>query len=157
MYYAGIGSRKTPKDILEFMSTLASCLAGQLILRSGGAAGADSAFEQGARRHNGECHIWRPQHATPEAIQMASKHHPAWNRCKDYTRQLHGRNCHILLGRKLDNPVKFVICWTPDAQIIGGTGMALRVALEHRIPIFNLAIPENIKRWDNWMYDNPPF
>lgn len=47
-YYAGIGSRETPEDVLEYMELLAIRL-GKLgyILRSGGAGGADTAFELG--------------------------------------------------------------------------------------------------------------
>lgn len=46
--YAGIGSRKTPKKILEQMRNISSFLAKEgYTLRSGGADGADSAFEDG--------------------------------------------------------------------------------------------------------------
>lgn len=47
--YAGIGSRQTPDDILELMHRIGSTLAiNGFTLRSGGAVGADTAFEQGA-------------------------------------------------------------------------------------------------------------
>lgn len=46
--YAGIGSRKTPKHILDIMQYAASYLAAEgWTLHSGGAEGADSAFEKG--------------------------------------------------------------------------------------------------------------
>jgi len=49
-YYTGIGSRETPKDILELMHEIAFTLADQdYVLRSGGAQGADTAFEEGAK------------------------------------------------------------------------------------------------------------
>lgn len=159
MYYAGIGARQTPAEILVKMRIIAECIAvnGDLILRSGGAKGADSAFEAGCIRGKGTCHIWRPEHATPQAIAFTSKFHPAWKRCSDYTQRLHARNAHILLGRNLDNPVKFVICWTPDGQPTGGTGQALRIAKHLGIGVFNLAIPEHLDRWETWLSDNPPF
>jgi hypothetical protein len=48
-YYAGIGSRETPSDVCSQMTELAKQLdAENWILRSGGAKGADSAFENGA-------------------------------------------------------------------------------------------------------------
>jgi hypothetical protein len=49
IYYAGIGSRETPKDVCRKMSTAGRVLwkAG-FTLRSGGAKGADTAFESGA-------------------------------------------------------------------------------------------------------------
>ena len=51
--YAGIGSRKTPNSILEEMTTLAKLLSNMgYTLNSGGAVGADTAFEQGADKKN---------------------------------------------------------------------------------------------------------
>jgi len=51
MYYSGIGSRSTPENILHMMGDVAYRLANKgWILRSGGADGADNAFEQGLLR-----------------------------------------------------------------------------------------------------------
>ena len=48
-YYAGIGSRETPNDICLYMTTIAKKLAKLgYTCNSGGADGADSAFERGA-------------------------------------------------------------------------------------------------------------
>jgi predicted Rossmann fold nucleotide-binding protein DprA/Smf involved in DNA uptake len=48
-YYAGIGSRETPKDICLYMTAIAKRLASLgYTCNSGGADGADSAFERGA-------------------------------------------------------------------------------------------------------------
>lgn len=63
-YYAGIGSRKSPQDILKFMVKIAKSLSDSYILRSGGAVGADKAFEYGAK----DKEIFRPEGATKEAI-----------------------------------------------------------------------------------------
>lgn len=50
-YYSGIGSRATPKDILKLMEDIAYKLADKdYILRSGAAGGADTAFEEGAKK-----------------------------------------------------------------------------------------------------------
>ncbi len=49
-YYAGIGSRKTPPEMMSLMTDLAARLEEQgWILRSGGAIGADSAFQLGVK------------------------------------------------------------------------------------------------------------
>ena len=46
--YAGVGARKTPADVLGWMERIAAGMATQgWTLRSGGARGADSAFERG--------------------------------------------------------------------------------------------------------------
>lgn len=147
-YYAGIGSRETPKDICDLMTKLATKLANTgWILRSGGAKGADQAFERGVSSRF-EKEIFYANDATPEALELAEKYHPKWAACSDYTRRLHARNGLILLGRDLDFPVSFICCWTPDGKVTGGTGQSLRIAAdpEYNIPVHNLAIPDHLER-----------
>lgn len=48
MIYCGIGSRKAPKHVLDLMTKIGESFAKKgLLLRSGGAIGADTAFERG--------------------------------------------------------------------------------------------------------------
>lgn len=48
-FWTGVGSRETPRDILDLMEDIAFKLSqDKWILRSGGAEGADTAFEIGA-------------------------------------------------------------------------------------------------------------
>lgn len=50
IFYTGVGNRDTPHEYLEKMTALASLLEKEgCILRSGGAEGADTAFENGVR------------------------------------------------------------------------------------------------------------
>lgn len=137
--YAGIGSRRrTPGFIHDMMSSVASRLETKdYILRSGGAQGADKAFEAGLIYDENK-EIFRPKHATPEAIELASNYHPFWDNCDTATRKLHGRNSMIILGPNLNEPVKFVICYTPDGKASGGTGVGIRIAEANAIPVFNL-------------------
>ena len=137
--YSGIGSRDTPENILSFMVDLAKALDDLgYKLRSGGAIGADTAFETGSNN----CEIFRPKHATPEAIELASKFHPAWHRCNDYVRRLHGRNSQIILGEHLDIQSDFVVCWTYGGNKVGGTALGMRIAEHYGIPIYNLFYEE---------------
>ena len=108
------------------------------ILRSGGAQGADSAFEDGAKDF--ESKILRPKHATTEAKTIAAEVHPAWHMCDDYARNLHGRNVQIILGEQLDTPVECVICWTYPNVKRGGTLLGINLAHTPNIPVFNLAV-----------------
>lgn len=142
-YYAGIGSRQTPPDILSLMREVAEALESMgYTLRSGGAQGADTAFAQSVI----DKEIFRPEDATPQAIEMASRHHPAWHNCKPYVRSLHGRNAQIVMGRELDKPVRFVVCWTYKGNMQGGTALGMRIASAHDIDVYNLAIQEHIKK-----------
>ena len=61
MWYAGIGSRKAPKEAIDRMAELAEELAGKgYTLRSGGAGGADKAFEKGCDAVDGKKEIYLP-------------------------------------------------------------------------------------------------
>lgn len=125
--YAGIGARATPSDVLALMTRIAYRLEREgYVLRSGGADGADSAFERGVQSpDNAEIYLPKPRfngNASPlhsfdaeterAAMAIAAAHHP-----------------------------KFVVCWTADGKASGGTGQALRVASAYDVPIFNLFDP----------------
>ena len=150
-FYTGVGSRKTPIEIMAAMSAIAVKL-GSLCwtLRSGGAAGADSAFQSGAELS----HIYLAGHATAEAMEISARFHPAWHRCSDYAKNLHARNAFQILGRNLKTPSRFLICWTPDGCIThatrtietGGTGTAISIADHYGVEVFNLARPEHLER-----------
>ena len=151
-YYTGVGSRKTPDVILDIMTRLAVKLNNHgYTLRSGGAVGADRAFEEGARKNK---QIFLANMATPEAMEIAKEVHPAWNNCNEYARKLHGRNSFQVLGRSLKEPSNFLVCWTPDGCVnhdgrnrqTGGTGTAISIADKYSIPIFNLAREDHLNR-----------
>jgi len=146
-YYAGIGSRSTPPHILEYMTKAAGHLEKMgYILRSGGAEGADKAFENGVKDFLNK-EILRPKHSNSSAELLASTIHPMWSACNEYARGLHGRNCQIILGKNLDTPVEFVICWTLDGIQRGGTRTGLVLASQRGIPTFNLANPDEIEQF----------
>ena len=151
MYYAGIGARATPIEVLAIMTNFATNMElSGFILRSGGADGADSAFEAGVvNNQNKEIYLpWKsfnnnnsPLHGVSKAaLEMAAKYHPNWKACSIGARKFHARNCYQMLGYNLKTPVEFVACWTPKGKITGGTGQALRIAEDHGIYIDNFAL-----------------
>ena len=71
-------------------------------------------------------------------MDITARLHPAWHRCSPAARKLHARNAAILLSFGLDRPVDAVVAWTRDAVVTGGTGMGLRIAVAHGIPVLNL-------------------
>lgn len=149
-YYAGIGSRNTPTAIQMEMMFLGRMAAKKgLILRSGGANGADLAFERGCDSAKGIKQIYLPfkgfnESDSPyykvceEAMCMAEALHPNWRACGRVAKLLMARNCYQILDRSLDSPVDFVVCYTSDGTFKGGTGQALRLAKEQGIKIYNL-------------------
>lgn len=138
-YFTGIGSRTTPLEVQTVMTEIARIATGfhGYFLRSGGAEGADKAFEKGAKKKE----IFLASDATREAAQIARKTHPNWEDCDALARKYHSRNVMQVLGRDLSTPSDFLVCWTKDGKAIGGTRTAIMVAAENGIPIFNLAKP----------------
>lgn len=148
-YYAGIGSRSTPADILALMTRIAqnACASGWT-LRSGGADGADSAFAAGSTRSE----IFLPWSGfngitngivcgdEPTLRAIAEQHHPAWGACSRGARALHTRNVAQILGVDARTPSQLVVCWTPQGSGSGGTGQALRIAKTHGVPIHDLGL-----------------
>ncbi len=147
--WAGVGSRDTPEPVLAVMSAIGKWLSERgHRLRSGGARGADRAFEQGARVTALKPTIYKKDDARRDAIAHAKLYHPMWSACTRFAKKLHGRNSMIVLGPELDNPVDFIVCWTVDGHDTGGTGQALRIAADERfnIPVFNLYYPDALER-----------
>ena len=159
MIYAGIGSRETPSSVLDDMWHIAFQLGFMnWILRSGGAPGADTAFESGCNHAGGTKEIYIPwagfqgrrdaivgaeQPNFQDALQLASNFHPAWDRCRASARALHARNGYQILGKSLTQKADCVICWTRNGSGQGGTGQALRIAKHFNIPIFDLGLSQS--------------
>jgi len=161
IYYAGIGSRETPQDVCRKMFAAGRAMAELgFILRSGGAARADESFESGvdewAKSHNTTPpkEIYLPFKAfrhnpSPlygsdrEARMLAKNYHPRWDILSCTGRDFHARNVYQVLGRDLQTPSAFVLCWTPGGKVTGGTGQALRIAQDRGIPILNFAVDDD--------------
>lgn len=147
--YAGIGARNTPEDFKSLLFYAAKTLAKKgYTLRSGGADGADLAFEAGANAASGRKEIYLPWKGfnnsdstlivkEGKAYDIAEKFHPYWHNLKPAARKLQARNSHQVLGLDLQKPSDFVLCYTPGGKRTGGTGQALRLAEEKNIPIFD--------------------
>jgi len=151
MTYAGIGSVETPADIQNRMTEMARYLDSLgYTLRSGGAKGADQAFERGASKKD----IFYSKDATEKTLKIAEEIHPNWKAVKGandkatkFIQGLMARNTNQVFGRELDVPVDFVLAWTPDGIThysnrtikTGGTGQAIDMASRKGIPVINMA------------------
>ena len=155
--YAGIGSRKTPREVLDAMTRVARALAAEgWVLHSGGADGADGAFAAGApaakrtiylpwpgyNRLRGPDTVVLDEREQAAAQAVVARHHPAWERCSRGARSLHGRNHAIIHGVRdtgTDRLVDAVICWTPEGRLTGGTATGIRMARAAGVPVLNMA------------------
>lgn len=160
-HFAGIGSRETPPEVLKLLTDLTFQLCSRgLILRSGGAVGADAYCELGARNANSVPEIYLPwpgfngllsgdgyrtiaDDRLPDAMRIAEQYHPNWASCSYGAKKMHTRNVAQILGGNLDTPSLFVLCWAPvkEGRVQGGTGQAVRIAQALAIPVFNLFDP----------------
>lgn len=148
-FYAGIGSRKTPFLIQELETMLAMEYEDKgFILRSGGAIGSDLAFEKGVRNPKNK-EIYYKEDANDLSRELALSFHSSPKNLKrnKIAWDLMARNAYQILGKDLNSPVNFVICYTPDgcqsgrtrSQNTGGTGQAISIASYFNIPVLNLA------------------
>lgn len=151
-FYAGIGSRRTPDAVLRIMTEFAVKAANRgFVLRSGGANGADKAFEAGcdlvggakeiylpwAKFNKSESELWR---LSADAIRSVDLFHPAPQALNHGARSLIARNWQQVMGGGENMvPVVFIICWTQGDMNSGGTSQALRIAHKYGIPYFNMA------------------
>lgn len=171
-YYTGIGSRETPYNILREMRHIASALAcHDFILRSGGANGADTAFETGCDIHDGSKTIYLPwkgfngnesnlYDVDDDALELAGDvYGSGWKYRKMPVKLLMARNVYQVVGMNLDTPSEFVVCWTPDGceseknrkPKTGGTGQAIALASRSVVPVFNLANKGRIEEFRAFM------
>lgn len=163
--FTGIGSRSTPVDVLKAMSAIARKLVGLhgYVVRSGGARGADQSFAEGSWAGGKPPRLYLPwpeyeqkafgdrrewpglKRPTNEAMEIAERWHPKWDDLAPSERLFHGRNTHCVLGEDCESPSRFLICWTPEGQIRGGTAQGIRIAEAYEVPVYNLAIEEHVR------------
>lgn len=169
-YYTGVGSRETPENILAQMTRIGETLARKgMVLRSGGADGADSAFEAGCdlvsptlkqiylpwRNFNGRnetqpgIEVALSKQTWDQAELIAKEIHPVWERLSQGAQKLHIRNVFQVLGGELDKPSSFVIYWAltgKNGEPKGGTRTAVMLAKSRGISTYNLAEPGAIEK-----------
>lgn len=144
-FYAGIGSRETPQEILEKMKQHALFLQKcNYILRSGGADGADKAFESGAgslkeiylpwKNFNGS--ISNLIQIPKQAYESVYKYHPNPYALSQGALKLMARDYCQVFGYD-EEPINFCLCWTKNGKASGGTGQAIRICEANGIPVYN--------------------
>ncbi len=183
-YYTGVGSRETPLYIMYMMAQLAQIFEKKdWILRSGCATGADAAFEDSLLNPHISTEIYVPNkgfskkmgtihknyYIIPKEINgtafeskyreamrmlMEENMHKAWKHCAENIMDLHNRNMFQALGKDLQTPSKFLVCYTNNREKsyeetdinTGGTATAINVASKKGIEIFNLSVNEDFIR-----------
>ncbi len=165
MIYAGIGSRKTPPNIIDLMQIIGITFAYKgYTLHTGAAIGADQAFTEGAITGLGDVTLFLPWKSyekewinslgkvkikvlndkeDKEAIQSVYEFHPNPRVLTRPVVFLHARNYLIVKDADL------VICYSPGH---GGTEQGLRIARSMNKPIYNLYNPEELRQIVKMIY-----
>ena len=162
-YYTGVGSRETPENIRSIINKLSLKLQEEgYVLRSGGADGADTFFEEKVvlkdifipwNDFNKVVHGVIP-FETKFSHDILKEIHPAYDKLSQGAVKLHLRNVNQILGEHLDSPSSFLVCWAPvDKNNIpkGGTRTAWLVAKKYNIPCFNLFLKEDLIRIEKYI------
>jgi len=167
-FYTGVGSRETPKDVGELMEQVAYKLATDgYVLRSGGAAGADNYFYQGAKRAFEEGYVkpciylsWNGMnelyHDEEKGLYVANRFVATYPDAQAIAKDVRGsfdglgrggiahhtRNVFQVIGHDLNTPSRFLICWAVPSgtagRVKGGTNTAVKLALRQGIEVINL-------------------
>lgn len=181
-FFAGVGSRETPPEILSLMYHVGFFM-GHLGwgLSSGGAAGADDAFQRGMTDCpacqpvrqlriyliNRHWELYRPDPSRglynsleftdtwDQAIEIATAARGSFERLGPAGRDLHTRNVFQVLHHTLKRPVQQLICWAKPVgrhgRVNGGTNTAVTIALQHDIPVMNLYLDEHRQRAEEFV------
>lgn len=183
IYFTGIGARETPIGVLSLIEKISGKLYDlEWTLRSGGCSkGSDAEFERVySTKFTTILDLKRRKFTTKEvfeiyypnktiknslgvesisldiwnrAIEITKQNHPAWKNCSKITKDLHTRNVLAILGKNLETPSKFILCYTPEGKILGGTGQSIRIANSLDIPVFNLGTSGDLQRLSKWISD----
>jgi alkylated DNA repair dioxygenase AlkB len=167
MTYAGIGSRETPKEVLDLMTKAANYLDGLgYTLQTGftfknketglDEEGADKAFSDGSKNKtlfgpygirktiNGVTSVDKyNENVTEKSNSIVKEIHPAPDRLTPGAVKLMARNTNQIFGKNLDSTVDFVLFYAQETKDPlrpkGGTGQAVEMARRKGIPTINMA------------------
>ena len=163
--YTGIGSRETPENILLIFEELGKTLGEKgFLLRSGHAEGADISFENSCDISNGKKEIYLPWYRfnnsnsnycniPNKVFEFASTYFKYWENMKRSTQKLMARNCQQVLGFNLDIETNFIVCYTKEGKLLGGTSQALRIAKDKNIKVFNAGSYFDMNKFKNDVLD----
>ena len=126
MYYTGIGSRETPEEVLSLFTIVGEFLAKKgYMLRSGGAKGADKAFEVGCDKVKGKKEIYLPWRKfensnsnlivkDKRAFDIAKQFHPYWHNLSNGAKKTTSQKFSSGIGSRFINSIK--ICNMLDSK-----------------------------------------
>lgn len=178
-YFTVVGSRKTPAKEAEILRDFSErLLRAGWTGRSGLSGEADLALNRALDRYDGLAELYIPwdrfndyTHGAldgrviypkrlgndAKASAMVAELHPVWASLSRGAKALHTRNAYQVLGKDLATPSDVLMCWAlvnRAGQVQGGTATAYNLAVQHGVPVFNLAVPGQLAALDTWIESN---
>lgn len=162
-YLTGVGSRDITQEEGERLKLIAYTLGRKgYLLRSGGAKGSDTCFEEVYSDKGFRKEIYLPWNGFNglykgddnfilndyRAEEIASGIHPYWSNLSQGAKKLHSRNTYQVLGGGLDAPSNVLVCcsdYDKDGIVKGGTRTAWLLAKSYSIPCFNIRDGEQLE------------
>lgn len=162
-----VGSREAPQYICDLFTELGIEVRERgWWARSGHAPGIDYAAELGAKDR---CIVYLPwtgfnrespvlgtassQPLRDEVLKIVYKHEPYAKDLSDGVKLIKSRNVYQVLGVDLQSPSDVVVCWTEEGEVVGGTGLAIKIAERKGIPVINVGDPKTAKNFDSIMQE----
>lgn len=165
--YAALSNKNAPEEVVETMRRLVHKLNDEgYTLRTAGNEGPEESLE--AQTEQKEVHIpWkgfnnresRFNRNDNNAIEIVQAFHPTFASLKPAVQAIIARSAHVILGKDLRSPVRFLVCWSEDGlenakdrSIKSGyMGMPVAVANSLSIPVFNLKNADATTRLRNFL------
>lgn len=159
IYYTGVGSRELPLEVYNCFIKIGTYLATIGIkLRSGGASGSDEGFEKGVdiSPNPNLKDIYVPWDGfnnsdsrlivgnNDKAKEIAKEYHTHWENLNYASKKLATRNVFQVLGDDLNTPSEFLLCYTRNGSVTGGTALAINIAKAYNVPVFNAGAYDNL-------------
>ena len=174
-YFTVVGSRLTPEPQAKILRDFSErLLRAGWTGRSGLSGEADLALNRALDRYDGLAELYIPwdffngySHGdlagrviypkrldnSAQATAVMTTLHPVWTWLSPGAKSLHARNVYQVLGKDLASPSDVLFCWAPvkGGYVQGGTATAYNLAVQSGVPVFNIAVPGQLKLLDAWI------
>jgi hypothetical protein len=152
--FVATGNRDTPRDIIDKMRSISAELEQySFTLRVGGLDGPDEALETAVK--NPELYLpfkgfnnkeSKNTFNTTQNMDVAKIFQPGFDSLKPGIQAFLGKNVRMTLGKNMDSPAMFILCWTEDGAErasecsvkTGNMRHIIAIASAMKIPVFNL-------------------
>jgi hypothetical protein len=156
VYYAGLGSVRTPFDIENIMRGIGRLWSGLKVLRTCGALGGDASFEDGTRTVGGGVEVYTPGNIQPWALELVQTLDPkSFSQVPDYFHRRAAACIHAVLGLEGNSHSESLVVWL-DPNNLCPQHWGFLAAQKFEIPIHNLADTQVSLSWATWVKDNTP-